>query len=118
MIDFMSVTPTLNRKMHTEYDVLHGREVLSANGEKVGSIAGIFHPNMDMPAARGRHYFLLDPGLIKDWFGGFDQVYLPESAIEMVSPDRVVLNLNSEQIKQRGTQWTTEPTGLTSYRRV
>jgi hypothetical protein len=114
----MSVTTTWTPMTHTDYDLLQGREVFSANGERVGSIAGIFHPNMDMPAARGRHYFLLDPGLIKDWFGGFDQVYLPESAIEMVSPDRVVLNLNSEQIKQRGTQWTTEPTGLTSYRRV
>ena len=81
----MSVTTTWNPMTHTDYDPLQGQEVFSANGEKVGSIAGIFHPTMDMPAARGRHYFLLDPGLIKDWFGGFDQVYLPESAIESVS---------------------------------
>jgi sporulation protein YlmC with PRC-barrel domain len=114
----MSVTTTWNPMTHTDYDALKGKDVFSANGEKVGSISQIFHPTMDMPAARGRHYFLLDPGLLKDWFGGFDQVYLPESAIESVSPDRVVLNLTSEQIKQRGTQWTTEPTGLTSYRRV
>ena len=80
---------------HTDYDILKGKEVFSANGESVGSIAGTFHPNMDMPAARGRHYFLLDPGLIKDWFQGFDQVYLPESSIESVSADRVVLNLTS-----------------------
>jgi hypothetical protein len=103
---------------HADYDLLQGREVFSADGEKVGSIAGIFHPNMDMPAARGRHYFLLDPGLIKDWFGGFDQVYLPESAIESVSPDRVALNLTAEQVKKQGTQWTAEPRGLASYRRV
>jgi hypothetical protein len=103
---------------HTEYDLLQNQEVFSADGEKVGSIAGIFHPNMDMPAARGRHYFLLDPGLIRDWFQGFDQVYLPESAIESVSPNRVVLNLTSDQIKQRGKEWTTEPAGLASYRRV
>jgi len=73
---------------------------------------------MDMPAARGRHYFLLDPGLLKDWFGGFDQVYLPESTIESVSADRVVLDLTSEQIKNQGKQWATEPTGLSNYRRV
>ena len=114
----MSVTTTWNPMTHTDYDLLQGIEVFSANGEKVGSIAGIFHPNMEMPAARGRHYFLLDPGLIKDWFGGFDQVYLPESAIESVSADRVELNLTSEQIKQRGKQWTMEPTGLASYRRI
>jgi hypothetical protein len=32
------------------------------------------------------HAFLLDPSPIKDWFGVFDQVYLPESAIEIMSP--------------------------------
>ena len=114
----MSVTTTWNPMTHMDYDTLKGKEVFSASGESVGSIAAIFHPNMEMPAARGRHYFLLDPGLIKDWFQGFDQVYLPESAIESVSADRVVLNLTSEQIKQRGKEWTTEPTGLTSYRRA
>jgi hypothetical protein len=114
----MSVTTTWNPMTHTDYDTLKGSEVFSANGESVGSIAGIFHPNADMPAARGRHYFLLDPGLLKDWFGGFDQVYLPESSIESVSADRVVLNLTSEQIKQRGQQWTAEPTDIASYRRV
>jgi hypothetical protein len=103
---------------HTDYETLKGREVFSANGERVGSITEIFHPSADMPAARGRHFFLLDPGLLKDWFGGFDQVYLPESTIESVSADRVVLNLTSEQVKQRGQQWTAEPTGITSYRRV
>ena len=114
----MSVTTTWNPMTHTEYDLLQGQEVFSANGEKVGSIAGIFHPNMDMPAARGRHYFLLDPGLLKDWFGGFDQVYLPESAIDAVGSDRISLNLTANQVKQRGKQWTTEPAGLASYRRV
>ena len=114
----MSVTTTWNPMTHTDYDILKGKDVFSANGENVGSIKGIFDLNMDMPAARGRYYFLLDPGLIKDWFGGLDQDYLPESAIESVSADRVVLNLTSDQIKQRGQQWTAEPTGLTSYRRV
>jgi hypothetical protein len=114
----MSVTTTWNPMTHTDYDTLKGKDAFSANGEKVGSISQIFHPNMDMPAARGRHYFLLDPGLLKDWFGGFDQVYLPESTIESISADRVVLDLTSEQIKNQGKQWTTEPTGLSSYRRV
>ena len=99
----MSVTTTWNPMTHTDYDTLKGKDVFSANGERSGSITRIFHPTMDMPAARGRHYFLLDPGLLKDWFGGFDQVYLPESTIESESADRVVLNLTSEQIKNQGT---------------
>jgi hypothetical protein len=35
-----------------------------------------------------------------------------------VGRDRVMLNLTAEQVKQRGQEWTTEPTGLKSYRRV
>jgi hypothetical protein len=103
---------------HTDYDTLKGKPVVSANGESVGSINQIFHPNQDMPAARGRHYFLLEPGLMKDWFGGFDTVYLPESVIDQVGADQVTLNLTSEQIKQRGKEWTTEPSGFANYRRV
>ena len=49
----MSVTTTWNPMTHTDYDTLKGKEVFSANGESVGTIAGTFHPNMDMPAARG-----------------------------------------------------------------
>ena len=112
----MSVTTTWNPMTHSDYDVLKGKEVFSADGEKVGSISQILHPNMDMPAARSRHFFLLDPGLMKDWFGGFNQVYLPESAIDEVGSDRISLNLTADQIKQRGKQWTQEPSGLASYR--
>jgi hypothetical protein len=103
---------------HTDYDTLKGLDVFSADGEKVGSIAEILHPNVDMPAARGKHFFLLDPGLMKDWFGGFNQVYLPESTIETVGSDRVMLSLGAKQIKQRGQEWTVEPTGMRDYRRV
>jgi hypothetical protein len=113
----MSVTTTWNPMTHADYTQLQGKPVVSATGETVGSIRQIFHPNQDMPAARGRHYFLLDPGLMKDWFGGVDQAYLPESAIERVGTDRVVLNLNAEQIKQQSKQWTKEPKELASYRR-
>jgi hypothetical protein len=102
---------------HSDYDVLKGKDVFSADGEKVGSVSQILHPNMEMPAARGRHFFLLDPGLMKDWFGGFHQVYLPESAIDDVGSDRISLNLTADQIKQRGKDWTVQPSGLTSYRR-
>lgn len=103
---------------HADYDLLKGKDVFSADGDKVGSIAEILHPNMDMPAARGRHFFLLDPGLMKDWFGGFNQVYLPESTVDEVRPDRISLNLTADQIKQRGNEWTTQPNGLANYRRA
>jgi hypothetical protein len=113
----VSVTTTWTPMTHAEYDLLKGAAVVSADGENVGSIAEVFHPDMEMPAARGRHYFLLGPGLLKDWFGGCEQVYLPEAAIRSVSADRVVLDLTAEQVKQRSKGWTMQPTGLASVRR-
>jgi hypothetical protein len=114
----MSVTTTWNPMTHSDYDVLKGKGVFSADGEKVGLISQVLHPNMEMPAARGRHFFLLDPGLLKDWFGGFSQVYLPESALDEVGPDRISLNLTADQIKQRGNEWTAQPNDIASYRRT
>jgi hypothetical protein len=107
-----------NPTAHADYDVLTGKDVYSVDGEKVGSIAEVFHPSLDMPAARGRHYFLLDPGLLKDWFAGFDQVYLPESAIAEVTPDRVTLDLTAEQVKRSSKEWTREPADFATYRRT
>jgi uncharacterized protein (TIGR02271 family) len=98
----------------TDYDLLAGKDVYSADGEKVGTIKGVYHPAGDFAAGLGRHYFLLDPGLMRDWFGGFDKVYLPESAIGMVTADRVDLNLTKDQVK--GQNWTTEPAGIDAYR--
>ena len=114
----MSVTTTWTPMTHGDYDLLKGTAVFSADGEKIGTINEILHPNQEMPAARGKHHFLLDPGLIKDWFGGFEQVYLPEAAIVEVAQDRVTLNLTAEQVKQRGQEWTRQPKGLDSYRRA
>jgi hypothetical protein len=102
---------------HADYDRLKGKTVVSATGEPVGSIRQIFHPDQAMPAARGRHYFLLNPGKLNDWFAGLDQVYLPESAVERVSADQVMLNLSSDQIKRQSKQWSKEPRELASYRR-
>jgi hypothetical protein len=102
----------------TDYDVLKGKAVYSADGQKVGSITNILRPALEMPAARGQHYFLLDPGLIKDWFQGFNQVYLPEAVIADVGPDRVTLNLTAEQIKQRGQDWTKQPAGFERFQRI
>jgi hypothetical protein len=103
---------------HADYDVFKGKDVFGADGEKVASISEILHPTMDMPAALGRRFFLLDPGLMKDWFGVFNQVYLFELLLDEVTLDRISLNLTAGQIKQRGNEWTTQPPGLPSYSRA
>jgi hypothetical protein len=101
---------------HADYDVLTGMDVYSFDDEKVGTIKAVFHPEGDFAMTRGRHYFLLDPGLMKEWFGGFSDVYLPESAIESVTPDRVTITFTKDQVKNQG--WTTKPEVIGRYRRA
>jgi uncharacterized protein (TIGR02271 family) len=97
-----------------DYDLLTGKDVYSAEGDKVGTVKGVYHPAGDFAAGVGRHYFLLDPGVLRDWFGGYDEVYLPESAIDLVMTERVDLGLTKDQIK--GEDWTTRPADLDAYR--
>ena len=100
---------------HEDYGVIPGKDVFSRDGEKVGSIKEVWHPEADFPSSRGQHYFLLDPGLLREWFGGFDKVYLPESAVADVTTDRVVLTLTKDEVKRAG--WTETPAGWDRYRR-
>ena len=99
--------------MAADYDLLTGKDVYSAEGDKVGTVKGVYRPAGDFAAGVGRHYFLLDPGLLRDWFGGYDEVYLPESAIGLVTTERVDLHLTKDQIK--GQDWTTRPADLDTY---
>lgn len=99
-----------------DYDVLTGKDVYSAEGDKVGTVRGVYHPAGDFAAGVGRHYFLLDPGLLREWFGGYDEVFVPESAIDLVTTERVDLGLTKDQIK--GQNWTTRPADLDTYRWV
>lgn len=103
-----------NPTSHADYDALLDKDVYSADSEKVGTIKKVFHPEGDFATARGRHYFLLDPGLLKEWFGGFSEVYLPEAAITGVMGDRVMVSYTKDQIKTQG--WTTKPADFDRYR--
>jgi hypothetical protein len=100
---------------HEDVDRLDGRDVFAADGEKVGTVKAVYHPNTDFALARGKHYFLLDPGLLKSWFGGLDETYIPESAIAGYTGEGVYLNLTENQIKQH--TWEA-PADLASYRRA
>jgi hypothetical protein len=100
---------------HADYDLLKGMEVHTRDGDKVGTVESIFHPNMDFEQAKGRHYFLLSPGKMKDWFGGLDETYIPETAIMGVNQEGIFLNLTEDDIKNH--TWET-PGDITAYRRV
>jgi len=76
---------------------------------KVGTIRRNMRPTPTAATAIGDCFFLLDPGALRDWFGGYDQVYLLESTIDLVSGDRVDLNLTKVQIKVGRRSQRTSP---------
>ena len=95
--------------------MLVGMDVFTRDGDKVGKVKSVFHPREDFESSLGRHYFLLEPGKMKDWFGGLDESYLPESAISGTTTEGIILNMSEDQIKS--SQWE-KPAVVGSYRRV
>src|SRR4051812_11326868 len=111
---YSATTTTWMPATATDYTALQGKAVFSADGEKVGSIKKVFLPAGDFSAGRGHYYFLLDPGLMKEWFGGFSDLYLPESAIASAGDDRVTLRYTKAQVKDLG--WEAQPADFDAYR--
>lgn len=91
-------TPSPGINTHERRVIPKGTDVVDVDGDKVGTVKGACHPAGDFAAGVGHHDVLLDPGL-RDWFGGYDEVYLPESAICFVTSERVDLGLTKDQIK-------------------
>ncbi|HEV2108303.1 MAG TPA: PRC-barrel domain-containing protein [Thermomicrobiales bacterium] len=110
MVNTMTWMPTT----HADYDALKGRDVVSSDGQKVGTIEAIFHPNQDLAVARGNHYFLVKPGMVQNLFGG-EEVYVPETALTEVTPEQIQLAYPKDQLQSQA--WTTKPAGLESFRR-
>ena len=90
-----------------DYIALEGKPVYSADGENVGTITKTLIPSGDFAAANGRNFFLLDPGLLEEWFGGGSDVYLPASAIVRADDEGVRLSLTKDEIRSQG--WTARP---------
>lgn len=93
---------------HADYDALKGCPVFSSDGEQVGTVAAVFHPQAAMPAARGGHYFAVKPGMLKSLFGA-DEVYVPETAIRTIADGKVVLGFAKAALQDQN--WTTKPAG-------
>ncbi len=100
---------------HEDYDELIGRAVFTTDEQKIGMIKSAFHPQEDFAPSRGRHFFLLEPGLIKDWFGGLDDFYFPETLISGVSLERVYIDMTYDGVKN--ANWEKPPV-IDTYREV
>ena len=109
-------TTMWNPTGHADYDSLKGFEVYTSDNEKIGTIAEICHPAMEMPTARGKHYFRVDPGALKKLFTDADEVYVPERLVSMIDPDedKVILAVPSSQVMH--TDWR-RPHDFATYHR-
>ena len=107
-------TPTT----HADYDQLKGQPVRSADAETLGTITTIFHPKQAMSEARGNHYFLVKPGMLRQqsWFGRGSEFYVPESAIADVTEDGVRLTYPKDQLEAQG--WGQPPADLAQFNRA
>lgn len=85
----------------SDYDHLKGLQVVSQDGERLGRISSIVHPDHDHIDASGGHFFLFEPSTRKDWFGGIDEAYLPESAMSAVTEEGLLISMTEEEIRRR-----------------
>ena len=111
----MSMT-SWNPTTHADYDVLKGFEVFTRDNEKLGEVKEIFHPPTEMPAARGSHYFRVEPGTMKKLFSNQDEVFVSESMIQTVQPaeDKIILSVPKNRIEQE--DWS-RPRNFDTFRR-
>lgn len=107
-------TTTWNPVTHDDYNQLKDLPVYTSDDEKLGTIEQVFHPQAEMPEARGDHYFLVKPGALKEFFGG-DEAYVPERATSAASDERVVISVSKDQVNEQG--WSTPPADLDRMRR-
>lgn len=109
------MSATWNPSTHDDYDILKGFEVYSADDEKLGTIKDVLHPREEMPAARGKHYFRVEPGMMKKLFSDQEEIFVPERLVQTVRSEdhRVVLEVTKDWVQ--GEDWAT-PSDVNVYR--
>ena len=85
----------------TDYDRLKGLQVVSRDGEQLGRISNVVHPDHGATPNSGGHFFLFQPSSRKEWFGGLDDAYLPELAMTEVTDRGVEIDMSEKEIRQR-----------------
>ncbi|MCC6943525.1 MAG: hypothetical protein IT335_03050 [Thermomicrobiales bacterium] len=90
-----------NPETEQDYDLLKGLQVISRDGEPLGRISHVVHPNHDATPNEGGHFFLFEPNQRREWFGGLDVAYLPELAMTGVTDEGVLIDMTEDEIRRR-----------------
>jgi hypothetical protein len=97
-----------------DYDLLKGQDIISRDGQALGRISAVLHPEHSTTPGEGGHFFRFQPGALKSWFGDLDEAYLPESTIADVTEAGVLVDLTEEQIRQRRWDLPVDESGYQS----
>jgi len=84
-----------------DYDRLKGLQVISCDGERLGRISKVVPHDHTSGGVPGERFFVFHPSTRKEWFGGVDDVYLPESAMIEVPNRGVEIEFSESEIRQR-----------------
>jgi sporulation protein YlmC with PRC-barrel domain len=91
---------------HKDYDRLEGKDVYTRDGEKLGSVKSVYHPDEDLPLVFGDHAILIDTRKRKKWFNDLDEVYLPETDVVGIGHDRIMLGFTAQHVQDK--DWFSE----------
>src|SRR5688500_17780551 len=94
-------TATWSPRTHEGYEHLADKEVVSSDGEKIGKVTAVLHPEGEATTAIGEHCLAVMPGVLRNLLGA-DVAYVPERAIRDVDAERVILNVASDCIADQG----------------
>ncbi len=89
---------------HAVYDHVQGLTVFSSDGQKIGTIEELLYP-IDLSEGKDKYVLRVKAGPL-----GSAELYVPETAVQLVEDERVVLALTHEQVAEQN--WTTPPEGL------
>ena len=103
-----AATATWSPRTHERYEQLADKEVVSSDGEKIGKVAAVLHPEGEGATVVGDHCLAVMPGVLRNLLGA-DIAYVPERAILDVDADKVILNVASDCLADQG--WGSRPAG-------
>jgi hypothetical protein len=107
-MDSTVVTQAWSPVTHDWYERLADKDVYSSDGEKIGRVAAVFHPEGEGTTTVGDHCLAVMPGVLRNLLGA-DVAYVPEAAIQNVDGEKVVLNVPADCLADQG--WTSRPAG-------
>ena len=106
------MSTTWNPMDHRDYDNLKGKNVFTSDNEKIGTVDQVLHPANESTSP-DQHLLLVKPTMMEK-LSGQDELYIPATTVQMVSEDRVLLEMTKDGAER--ANWT-KPKNFDNFRR-